>query len=191
MKNMDKTLSQVDVVTLAVYLLGGESKQVDTEDVAIEAHGLAPGRFAWRKHPNQINLELVRVYLSEAKKPKSGGYLAGSGNDGWMLTAKGLAFARRRRATVSGPLAVRPRTSRADMKYRQHEKARMVSEPAFVKFQSEGVDGVSTQEAEAFFRLDDYVTGKSRERKLLRAINVFSTDPDLATAVRALAEKVR
>lgn len=188
---MPRSLSQVEVVTLAVYLLGGDSKQIDTEDVAIKANGLAPGRFTWRKHTSQINLELVRVYLSEGKKPKSGGYLVGSGNDGWMLTAKGLAFARRRRSTVSGPLAFRSRTSPADTKRRQHERARMLNEPAFLKFQSGGLDTVSTQEAEAFFRLDDYVTGKARERKLLRALNLFSTDPDLAGAVKALADKVR
>jgi hypothetical protein len=54
-----KTVSQVEVVTLAVYVLGGESAQLDTEDIAIKANEFAPGRFASRKYPTQINLELI------------------------------------------------------------------------------------------------------------------------------------
>lgn len=60
-------LTQAELVTVAVYLLGGELRKIDTEDTAMKAHEIAPGRFAWRKYPGQINLELVRVALSDAK----------------------------------------------------------------------------------------------------------------------------
>ena len=40
-----------------MYLLGGETRRVDTEDIAVKANELAPGRFAWKKYPDQINLE--------------------------------------------------------------------------------------------------------------------------------------
>ena len=59
-----------------------------------EANELAPGRFTWRKYKDQINLEVVRVYLSDAKKKAKGAYLIGSGNSGWTLSEAGLAFAR-------------------------------------------------------------------------------------------------
>src|SRR5689334_18326851 len=61
-------LSQAEIVSLAVYRLGGAQRAVDTEDVAVEAHRIAPGRFSWKKYPDQINLELIRVFLSDAKK---------------------------------------------------------------------------------------------------------------------------
>ena len=86
--------SQVELVTLAVFILGGEEKRIDTEDVAMKAHELAPTRFAWRKYPNQINLELVRVYLSDGKSAEKGGYIEGSGKTGWTLTPSGLRWAR-------------------------------------------------------------------------------------------------
>src|SRR5687767_15856094 len=89
-----KSLANHEVLTLAVYLLGGETQRIDTEDIAIRANELAPGRFAWKKYPDQINLELIRVYLSDAKKAAKGRYLAGSGNTGWMLSQRGLHFAR-------------------------------------------------------------------------------------------------
>jgi hypothetical protein len=49
-----------EIVTIVVYLLGGESLPVDTEDVAVRANEIAPGRFLWRKYPHQINIENVR-----------------------------------------------------------------------------------------------------------------------------------
>ena len=67
----------------------------------------------------------------------------------------------------------------------------MLATPAFEKILSGQADTVTEQEAEAFFRLDSYVTGKAREQKLLRAKNVFGDDPDLGEAVRSLETKVR
>ena len=37
---MDKPFSNIDIVIIAVYLLGGASKYVDTEDVAIKVNEL-------------------------------------------------------------------------------------------------------------------------------------------------------
>jgi hypothetical protein len=87
-------LANHEIVALAVYLLGGSTKPIETEDIAVKANQMAPGRFTWTKYRNQINLEIVRVYLSDAKKPSKGAYLDGSGNEGWSLTPRGLAFAR-------------------------------------------------------------------------------------------------
>ena len=50
---------------------------------------------------------------------------------------------------------------------------------------------IKTQEAEAFFRLDDYVTGKARETKIIKYLNAFIDDPDLGSLIKKLAEKVR
>ena len=40
--------TRVDLVTLALYLCEGDSKLVDTEDVASKAHELNPQFFRWR-----------------------------------------------------------------------------------------------------------------------------------------------
>ena len=90
---MSKSLSNYEIVTLAAYLLGGGSLTVDIEDIAIKANEIAPGRFAWRKYPNQINIDHVGSALREAKKPKNGSLLLGSSKEGWLLTEQGLAFA--------------------------------------------------------------------------------------------------
>ena len=87
-------LANHEIVTLAVFLTGGDSKTVDTEDVAVKANELAPGRFTWRKYKDQINIEIVRAFLSDAKKPKYGCLLTGAGKNGWMLTEAGVQFVR-------------------------------------------------------------------------------------------------
>lgn len=61
----------IDYALAALMRVGGNAKMVDLEDIAVEAYGLAPDRFRWRRH-DFPNLELVRVMLSEAKR---GGHL--------------------------------------------------------------------------------------------------------------------
>src|SRR5262245_52495933 len=175
-------LSNHEIVTLAVYLLGGDSRHVDTEDVAVKANELAPRRFAWRKYPDQINLEVIRVYLSDAKKADKGKFLFGSGTDGWMLTEKGLGFARQAVATVKGVDLSREPLTAKERQWLRNERARLLAEPAYVRLRNGAI--VNLREAEAFFRLDEYVTGPSRERKVLRVVNTFGNDPHLGPAVR-------
>ncbi len=44
-----------------------------------KVYELAPNRFGWRKYLKQINSELARVYLSDAKKTAKGALPSGSG----------------------------------------------------------------------------------------------------------------
>ena len=85
-----------ELVVLATYLAGGAKAASDTEDIAIKANELAPGRFTWRKYADQINIDTVRKRLWDATKPEKGSYLIGSERTGWRLTKAGVDFARRR-----------------------------------------------------------------------------------------------
>ncbi|MFZ2068557.1 MAG: hypothetical protein WAV27_21505, partial [Xanthobacteraceae bacterium] len=58
-----KPLANHEVVVLATYLAGGRTSYTDTEDIAVKANEIAPGRFAWRKYKEQINIETVRKRL--------------------------------------------------------------------------------------------------------------------------------
>ncbi len=185
---VDKPLSNREIVTLAVYLLSGEAQGVDTEDVAVKANEIARGRFSWRKYPEQINLELVRVYLSDAKV--KGNYLLGSGSTGWILTPKGLDFARSQVERLAGADLGRQPLSPKERRWRQAERIRLLSDEAFRKCRSGQADWVAPQEAEAVFRVDDYVRGKAREERLARMLNAFGDDPELGVTLRILAAKV-
>jgi hypothetical protein len=77
-----RALSNIEIVALAAYLLGGESRYVDTEDIAVKANELAPGRFTWVKYPEQINIHAIKTHLWDAKSDRRGSLLLGSEKDG-------------------------------------------------------------------------------------------------------------
>lgn len=184
------SLANHQIVTLAVYLLGGETKQIDTEDIAVKANALAPGRFNWRKYPAQINIETVRAFLSDAKKTKNGSYLSGVGKEGWLLTEAGLRFARGNLNVLKAADLSRNRITAKERKRIRMEKERMLATPAFAKFDRGETAFITSQEAEAFFRLDAYVQGAAREQKIARAVNTFGSDKELGDATKTLATHV-
>jgi hypothetical protein len=185
------SLANHEIVTVAVYLLGGESHSVDTEDIAAKANEIAPGRFSWRKYPEQINIETVRKRLWDAVKPEKGAFILGSERIGWSLTPGGLQFATKAVTRLGLIDLSRKRFSLQEKQWRRAERSRMVASDAYAKFVTGGAGSVTTQEAEMFFRIDNYVTGASRKRKLSRILNAFGSDPELGGAVRELERKVR
>ena len=180
-----------ELVTLVVYRLGGETKPIDTEDVAVEANMIAPGRFTWRKYSDQINIELVRAFLSDAKKPKNGQYLTGSGNNGWMLTERGLDFSRRNKNKIQFAGKKGPKLSVQQKRWLKRERARIVQSNAYEKYKEGVIDKVSPQEAESLFRIDDYIESAARARVILRFKNAFSGDQELGPLIEILVSKVR
>ncbi len=185
------SFSNHEIVTLAVFLLGGRSLHVDTEDVAMKANEIAPGRFTWRKYPEQVNLELIRVYLSDAKKREKGEYLIGSGTDGWLLTEAGFRFARKAIKRLPQADLSRPVVGAKEKKWRRSERARLLASEALQKFLRYGMAAISPQEAATFFRIDDYVVGQLKEEKISRILNAFGDDAKIGEAVRQFANKVR
>lgn len=188
---MSKSLSNHEIVTLAVYLLGGESQPIDAEDIAIKANEIAPKRFTWLKYPDQISLESVRKRLWDARKPEKGGYLTGSDRQGWLLTENGLRFAKEHLKDINGDLLSRKPLSLKEKRWLRSERIRMLASEAYLKFQGGDLEAITTQEAEAFFRLDDYVMGEARTRKVTRIVNTFGSDLELGQAVKELAGKIR
>src|SRR3990172_8148791 len=81
-KDGAKELANHEIVVIAAYRLGARVERVDTEDVAVESNRIAPGRFAWRKYGDQINIDNVRWALLDAKKAENGALLTGSAKDG-------------------------------------------------------------------------------------------------------------
>ena len=188
---MERALANHQIVTLAVYLLGGEGAYVDTEDVAVKANEIAPERFAWRKYADQINIDAIRKRLSDAKKPEKGGYLLGSFKNGWLLTENGLKFAKEKVKDLDEMNLSRKPLGQQERQWRRNERVRLLASDAFQKLKLGKSDMITRQEAETFFRVDDYVVGKARERKMVRILNTFGDDPVLADAVKTLADKVR
>ena len=180
-----------EVVVLAAYLSGGRFRYVDTEDIAVKANEIAPGRFTWKKYKSQINIELVRVFLSDAKKIVHGEYLGGSGKEGWLLTEAGVDFAEAHLRHLDAEDFSRERADPKEKAWKNRERQRLLADDAYRRFSTDGLESVTEQDAERFFRIDDYVVGAARRRKLQRFLNVFRSDPQLGAAILAIAGKVR
>jgi hypothetical protein len=186
-----KTFANHEVVVLATYLAGGKTAYTDTEDIAMKANEIAPGRFTWRKYKEQINIEAVRKRLWDATKADKGGYLIGSERDGWLLTQTGLRFCKKHLRLLKNTDASSTRHSQREQTWISRERLRMLAEPAYQKFATGQIKSISAVEAERFFRVDDYVVGAARKTKIARSIAAFGTDPQLGEAARRVAELVR
>lgn len=184
-------LSQGQVVTLAAHLLGGDKRVLDTEDIAVKANELAPGRFSWRKYKGQINLELVRVYLSDAKKKSKGAMVAGSGRTGWTLTAAGRAWMRGPgKAFLAGTGPQQPaeptHTASPTEARRHRERARIQATRAWFRWMRQ--EEISPREAAEVFRIDTYARGRIRDLKVGRVREMFEDDAELGAFIQRVAE---
>lgn len=168
---------------------------MDTEDVAKRVHEIAPGRFSWRKYPDQINLELVRVALSDARKGGNGSLVTGTGRTGWSLTAAGQRWAESGGAQLLGQDLTKPRAQRTagsiDERRWQRERGRVMTSVAWQLWStSHDVSAVTAEAAADLFRIDRYVVGRAREIKVNRLREMFGDDDDLASFVEAAASVV-
>lgn len=189
---MTERASQIELVTVAVYLLGGATAAIDTEDVAVKVNELAPGRFAWRKYPDQINLELIRVYLSAAKSRDK--YISGSGRTGWTLTARGLAWAESAAPELAGSDLTRRREERQagsiDENRWRRERNRIMRTDAWLRWAEGQGDAISSREAAEVFRIDSYAIGRTRDLKVARVREMFKDDSELREFLAAVTAAV-
>jgi hypothetical protein len=185
-KKADPELSNTDLVVIAASRVGAAAQHVDTEDIAVKASEISPGRFAWKKYPDQINIDTVRKRLWDARKR---GHLVGSERDGWLLTEAGATLARKYRRSIS--VEGKIRLSLNERKWRRVEKARLLATAAHTKLKSGAMSSITAREAEGFFRIDAYVSKSAMENKILRVLNAFSDDREIGPTVRHVASLVR
>ena len=106
---MEVQIPNRNLVVYALYLLGGESKRVHTEDIAVKCFELFPSSFSWTRHPKYPDKDIVRVALIDARKNQHGCLVQGRAGqkmglatktnrepapDGWILTPKGVDWVR-------------------------------------------------------------------------------------------------
>jgi hypothetical protein len=99
----EPSLTNTEIVTYAVALLGGIDRPVHLENVAMKSYELAPGAFRWDldEYASYIDKDKVRVSLTDAAKIGKGALVRAVGQtkggrtkktDLWRLTAAGTAW---------------------------------------------------------------------------------------------------
>ena len=174
------------VTLLALLQLGGSSSAVDTEDIAVAADKLAPGRFRWHKYPEHIDLGLVRNGLQDARKRS---LTAGGALKGWILTENGKHEADAFAALTLGD-AARERLSLAEKGWKTRERARLMHEPSFIRALKGGVFVLTEREILKLFRIDEYVPADKRTARLKQFSSAFSDDGDFGPTIRAMERRM-
>ena len=176
-KNKDYT--NRDIVIIAVYQLGGVLRHIHLEDVAMKAAELSPRRFCWKKYPEQINLESVRITLKgELGLPNR--RVSGSIRDGWMLTPDGLSWCL---TTASGG------DNKTLLDELRLEINRAKKTAAFSKSISGRAEEVSVIEVEALLRVNDYFTARDRRERILALANAAVLDSQLSLVLTNLRKQ--
>ena len=144
---MNAKLPNWEIAVYAVYLLGGESRRVPTEEVAVKCFALAPDSFSWVKYPEYPDKDIVRSGLVDARKAKNGVLLqgrAGRGRgqvqrtkvgpalDGWMLTEAGVRWIQDNKERISSELQYRELSDHRQENLRK--LARIRNHPVFHQF---------------------------------------------------------
>lgn len=163
-------------MVLALSNLEGAHRAVDTEDVAVEAYRISGATFAWRKYEDQINLELVRVSLSDAKKEKLGRLVSGSGIRGWRLTEAGYKYAKALHTYSPGSeINAKPRSAGSvDSRRSDRERARLLNSRAFCEWSSG--EQASLDDIHDLFRIDTYTPSEMVETKIVRLRSLISDE---------------
>ncbi len=178
-------LSNPEILTLAVYLLGGSVAPVDLEDAAIEAFSLAPKKFSWIKYEDQIDLRIVQYALQDACKAYMK-YLKGSSKHGYMLTQVGLIWAKqfdekKQLSTLSRKM------SPSDLILR--EKVRLQSTRAYQKFIAGEKDKVTIMDFREFTKVNDYFPKHIKDQRYEKIENTIRDDEDLKKIWKFLKDK--
>lgn len=178
------------VVVLALAGLGGAERWVDTEDIAIRARELAPKAFSWRKYPDQIDLDGVRVALHDAAKDRYGHLVEGSVRSGWSLTMAGVEWVKRKGPSIRRRLARRAGPGRrdeqrAETRKRALERGRIRRLAAWRSW--EAGQPVEHRQAGAVFRVDSETPSRDVHLKVQRIVDLLGDDPSVGPFVREMA----
>jgi hypothetical protein len=192
-KSLTRPFQQQEVAVYAVYLLGGAAHSIDTEDVAVRCHEIAPRLFSWKKYKEQINLEIVRVNLSNAKKAQNGRLLTGSGRAGWRLTNRGLDWVRARekagyfRSSMDRP-QISSKAGSIDSVRRERERKRLIGSKAWNEWKA--TDQVSVHGAQQVYRVNEYTTQQMMVIKVARLRSMFDDEDELSRFLRIASESL-
>lgn len=182
-------LSNVQIVLLAIFDLGGETNSIDIEDIAIKAFEYAPEKFSWRKFKDKIDLRVVSYAIKDAMIPKKGpSLISGNYRHGFMLTTDGLNWARSF-ATTSESIKSSSYRNKSISEKIILEKNRLVSSTAYLKYISGESGSITLSDFQDFARVNEYFPVHALQRRFALISNVVKDDENLLSCWQFLQDK--
>jgi len=140
----------------------------------MRAAQVAPKAFRWKRYPEQVNLERVRVALMHNKE-HTPTLVSGGVRDGWQLTQEG--------AKACLEFRGEPATaSKADAQRIQRSEA-------FAAWKRNGEGAVTRTDLMNLLRINDYFPEAKRRQRVVAFLNAVASDPELEPFVAVLKGK--
>jgi hypothetical protein len=168
-----------DITVIAVFQLGGALRYIHLEDIAVKAAELSPKAFSWKKYPERINLETVRIALKRELEAKAR-RVYGSIRHGWMLTPRGLLWCLESTGTEA---------NRSPLEQIQKEIARIKKNDNFSKVTAGRSADLADDNLKALLRIDEYFSPRSRSERILAVANAAVIDPQLNPVLNYLRQR--
>jgi hypothetical protein len=172
-------MNRVDVALLAMLRLGGDSKGLDMEDIAVECHKISPKTFSWRKYDEQINMILVANAIQDAKRDRNGSLVSGGQLQGWRLTVPGQERAQQLLDSNAKPTVPKsvPEFRGAEGKRIKQEYSRILQSEAFEQWVS-GSD-ISESAMNSLLKINAYTSDELLEIKKTRLARCRGINVDM------------
>ena len=167
-----------EIAVMAIYRLGGMLHHIHLEDVAITAAELAPKSFRWKKYPEQVDKESVRLALKNELKNEQG-RIFGSIKNGWMLTPYGFSWC----MVNVGPI------NPTFMKSINEEIVRVKRSKLFAKIVANKSIEILPAEVNEFLRVDEYFSMRNKTERVLLLRNISVLDAKLQKVMDILLQR--
>ena len=180
-------LSNQEIVTVAIYVLGSGVGTFDIETIAKKADELAPGRFRWKTDPNMISDSNTWDALSNARKK---GFILQQANekntDSYLITEEGVKFSEKNLNKIKDFDQSKIRTAVSKEIY-ENTKNRLITTAAYQKAKNLKIDQITIKEFNQFFRLNDYMKNTQKQEKIQKIKNLFIHEKEFKELIDKVA----
>ena len=188
-----KKIKNIELVTIALYELGGARKFIDTEDIAVRADGIDNERFKWRnkKYKFYIDKGLIIESLNAARVRKIGAFVKGNDKQGWILTTIGLEFCKLSKHKFNGKIIRKKRLSKIEKKYLLREENRIVNTDAYRKFTDNDNKNITENDIKILFKVNDYTSLKDLDKRIIDLLDNFKDQDKIYQLINNYKGKVK
>tara|TARA_B100001121_G_C18628985_1_gene593319 strand:+ start:689 stop:1279 length:591 start_codon:yes stop_codon:yes gene_type:complete len=188
-----KKIKNIELVTIALYELGGARKFIDTEDIAVRADGIDNERFKWRnkKYKFYIDKGLIIESLNAARVRKIGAFVKGNDKQGWILTTIGLEFCKLSKHKFNGKIIRKKRLSKIEKKYLLREENRIINTDAYKKFMGNGDKNITENDIKILFKVNDYTSKIDLDKRIIDLLDNFKDQDKIYQLINNYKKEVK
>ncbi len=200
-KRNKNDLNHLEITTIVLYLLGGGTRAIHHEDVAIKCFELFPTKFSWTKYPQYPDIKPSLFALEAGRKSVNGNVIEGNTRKGWMLTSKGIEWIDRNQNKVDNILS-RVETNQSQRLPTQGRSQGVIRKPeeeiqslrktdAYQKYIQGVKEQIDVYDFHRFMRINQYVPSKKYEQRLEEIKLLTEKDENLKELVIFLYRKFK